>query len=79
MDTARDTWHLVGTCRMGAGDDPRTVVDPQCRVLGVQNLRVIDGSIMPEVTRANTNLPCMTIGEHMAQRLRARRKDMSSR
>ncbi len=64
-----DTWHLVGTCRMGGPDDPRTVVDPDCRVLGVENLRVIDGSIMPDVTRANTNLPCMTIAEHMAQRL----------
>jgi choline dehydrogenase len=70
METARDTWHLVGTCRMGAPDDPRTVVDPDCRVLGVEHLRVIDGSIMPEVTRANTNLPCMTIAEHMAARLR---------
>ena len=66
----RDTWHLVGTCRMGAPDDPRTVVDPDCRVLGVDGLRVIDGSIMPEVPRANTNLTCMTIGEHMAARLR---------
>jgi choline dehydrogenase-like flavoprotein len=55
---------------MGAPDDPRTVVDPDCRVLGVEHLRVIDGSIMPEVTRANTNLPCMTIAEHMAARLR---------
>lgn len=73
METARDTWHLVGTCRMGAVDDPRTVVDSDCRVLGVERLRVIDGSIMPEVTRANTNLPCMTIGEHMAARLRRHR------
>ena len=71
LETARDTWHLVGTCRMGAVGDERTVVDPSCRVLGVENLRVIDGSIMPEVTRANTNLPCMTIGEHMAAKLRA--------
>jgi choline dehydrogenase len=70
LTTVRDTWHLVGTCRMGAPDDPRTVVDPDCRVLGVEGLRVIDGSIMPEVPRANTNLTCMLIGEHMAERLR---------
>jgi choline dehydrogenase len=70
LATVRDTWHLVGTCRMGAADDPRTVVDPDCRVLGVDGLRVIDGSIMPEVPRANTNLTCMTIAEHMAARLR---------
>lgn len=71
--TVRDTWHLVGTCRMGAPDDPRSVVDPDCRVLGVQNLRVIDGAIMPEVPRANTNLTCMTIAEHMATRIRSGR------
>lgn len=70
MTTVRDTWHLVGTCRMGAVDDPRTVVDSDCRVLGIERLRVIDGSIMPDVTRANTNLTCMTIAEHMAARLR---------
>jgi 5-(hydroxymethyl)furfural/furfural oxidase len=69
MLAVRDTWHLVGTCRMGAAGDPRSVVDPDCRVLGVQGLRVIDGSIMPEVPRANTNLTCMTIAEHMAPRL----------
>ena len=68
----RDTWHLVGTCRMGAVDDPRTVVDSDCRVLGIENLRVIDGSIMPDVPRANTNLTCMAIAEHMATRLTRR-------
>jgi 5-(hydroxymethyl)furfural/furfural oxidase len=72
LQSVRDTWHLVGTCRMGAPDDPRSVVDPDCRVLGVEGLRVIDGSIMPEVPRANTNLTCMTIAEHMAARLEGR-------
>jgi choline dehydrogenase len=70
FSTVKDTWHITGTCRMGAPDDPRTVVDPDCRVLGIDGLRVIDGSIMPDVTRANTNLPIMTIAEHMAARLR---------
>ncbi len=70
LTSSRDTWHIAGTCRMGAIDDPRTVVDSNCRVLGVEHLRVIDGSIMPDVTRANTNLTCMTIAEHMAVRLR---------
>lgn len=65
----RDTWHIVGTCRMGSVDDPRTVVDPECRVLGIEGLRVIDGSIMPEVPRANTNFTCMLLGEHMAPQL----------
>jgi choline dehydrogenase-like flavoprotein len=65
-----DTQHPVGTCRMGAADDPRSVVDPDCRVLGLEGLRVIDASIMPEVPRANTHLTCVMIGEVMAERLR---------
>ena len=72
MTSARDTWHISGTCRMGAVDDTRTVVDSDCRVLGIDHLRVIDGSIMPDVTRANTNLTCMTIAEHMAVKLKRR-------
>jgi choline dehydrogenase len=68
--TVTDTWHLVGTCRMGAPDDPRTVVDHECRVLGVEGLQVVDGSIMPELTRANTHLPCLMIGEKMADHLK---------
>jgi 5-(hydroxymethyl)furfural/furfural oxidase len=70
--TVSDTQHPVGTCRMGAPDDPRSVVDPQCRVLGLERLRVIDGSIMPEVPRANTHLTCVMIGEKMADVLRGR-------
>jgi 5-(hydroxymethyl)furfural/furfural oxidase len=69
LESVRDTWHLVGTCRMGTPDDPRSVVDPDCRVLGTEGLRVIDGSIMPDVPRANTNLPIMAIAEHMAHRI----------
>jgi choline dehydrogenase-like flavoprotein len=68
--TVADTQHPVGTCRMGAPDDSRTVVDPACRVLGLQGLRVIDASIMPDVPRANTHLTCVMIGEKMAAQLR---------
>lgn len=64
-----DTQHPVGTCRMGAADDPRSVVDPNCRVIGVEALRVVDASIMPEVPRANTHLSTVMIAEHMAPRL----------
>ena len=67
-----DAQHASGTCRMGDPDDPRTVVDPDCRVLGCTGLRVIDASIMPEVPRANTHLTTVAIAERMAARLRAR-------
>jgi 5-(hydroxymethyl)furfural/furfural oxidase len=68
---AQDTQHPVGTCRMGRADDPRSVVDPECRVIGVEGLRVIDASIMPENVRANTHLTTVMIAEHMAAKLRA--------
>jgi choline dehydrogenase len=64
-----DAQHPAGTCRMGPVGDPRAVVDPSCRVVGLEGLRVIDASIMPELPRANTHLPCVMIGEHMAERL----------
>jgi choline dehydrogenase len=71
LASSSDAQHIVGTCRMGAPDDPRSVVDPACRVLGTESLRVIDASIMPDVPRANTHLTCVMIGELMADRLRA--------
>lgn len=73
LATVSDTQHPVGTCRMGAPDDPRAVVDPDCRVVGLEGLRVIDASIMPEVPRANTHLTCVMIGEVMAERLKRER------
>ena len=72
LEACIDCFHIVGTCRMGAVGDPATVVDSECRVVGVDGLRVIDASIMPEVPRANTHLTTVMIGEHMAERLGAR-------
>ena len=69
LANCNDCQHPIGTCRMGAVDDPRSVVDPDCRVIGLEGLRVIDGSIMPENPRANTHLTCVMIGEVMAERL----------
>ena len=54
-------FHAVGTCRMGS--DTRAVVDPALRVQGVQRLRVIDASVMPEMVSANTNAASIMIGE----------------
>ncbi len=65
-----DVQHAAGTCRMGAADDRNAVVDPQCRVIGVQGLRVIDASIVPDMVRANTHLTAVMIGEHMAAKIR---------
>ena len=66
-------WHACGTCRMGAADDRGAVVDPEGRVYGVENLRVVDASVMPSVPCANTNISTIMIGEKMADAiLRAR-------
>ena len=72
LDNVWDAQHPVGTCRMGAADDPRTVVDPEGRVLGVEGLRVADASIMPENPRANTHLTSVMIGERISDLMRAR-------
>jgi choline dehydrogenase len=67
-DFARTTggtvFHCVGTCRMGS--DAANVLDPQLRVRGVDGLRVIDASVMPQITSANTNATSLMIGERGA-------------
>lgn len=67
-----DSQHGAGSCRMGPHKaDGRSVVDPNCRVRGLDGLYVIDASIMPLDCQANTNLTTIMIGEKMAERLRA--------
>lgn len=57
-------FHVSGTCRMGS--DALAVVDPACRVVGVDGLRVVDTSIFPELPSGNTNAPAMAAGRNAA-------------
>ena len=66
LSTVGTHFHPVGTAKMGPADDPQAVVDSRCRVHGVPGLRVADGSVMPKIVRANTNLTCIMIGERVA-------------
>jgi choline dehydrogenase len=63
-------YHPVGTAKMGPESDPMAVVDQYCRVRGVDGLRVVDASVMPNIVRANTNLTCIMIGERVADWMR---------
>jgi len=66
--TGGTVFHASGTCRMGTDDG--AVVDPELRVRGIERLRVIDASVMPNVTSANTNAAALMIGEKGAALLK---------
>ncbi len=68
--TVNDYVHAVGTCRMGAPDDPSAVVDTDCRVLGYEGLRVCDAAVMPDLPKANTHLTTVAIAERLATKMR---------
>lgn len=59
-------YHPAGTCRMGPASDPTTVVDPECRVHGIGNLRVVDASVFPSLPNGNINAPVIMVAEKMS-------------
>ena len=74
-DQSLDAWiqgnvgiagHVSVTCKMGPGSDPTAVVDQYCKVHGLQGLRVVDASVMPDIVRANTNATIIMIAERAA-------------
>ncbi|EEW25143.1 choline dehydrogenase [Rhodobacter ferrooxidans] len=69
---AESAYHPCGTARLGRSDDPLAVVDPECRVIGVEGLRVADSSIFPRVTNGNLNGPSIMVGEKAADHLLGR-------
>ncbi len=71
-DHAESAYHPCGTARMGRRDDPLAVVDPECRVIGVDGLRVADSSVFPQVTNGNLNAPAIMVGEKAADHILGR-------
>ena len=69
-DIGTTIFHPVGTCKMGALNDPMAVLDADLRVRGIQGLRVVDASVMPKITSGNTAAPTMMIAERLASLLK---------
>lgn len=66
---AESAYHPCGTCRMGRADDPRAVVDPEAKVIGVDGLRLADSSIFPTIPNGNLNGPSIMVGEKAADHI----------
>ncbi len=66
-DIASTIFHPVGTVKMGRTEDDTAVLDPHLRVKGIAGLRVVDASVMPEITSGNTNSPTIMIAEKAAR------------
>ncbi len=71
-DHAESAYHPCGTARMGRRDDPMAVVDPECRVIGVDGLRLADSSVFPRITNGNLNAPSILVGEKAADNILGR-------
>jgi 4-pyridoxate dehydrogenase len=64
--------HPLGTCKMGVDSDDTAVVDPECKVRGIDGLRVVDAAVMPDLVGANINATVLMIAEKMADIIRGR-------
>ena len=71
-ENVESAYHPCGTCKMGTANDPMAVVDPQCRVIGVDGLRVADSSIFPQITNGNLNAPSIMTGEKASDHILGR-------
>ena len=69
MNNVESAYHPCGTCKIGRKDDPSAVVDPECRVIGVDSLRVVDSSIFPRIPNGNLNGPSIMVGEKGADHI----------
>jgi choline dehydrogenase-like flavoprotein len=68
--THQTVYHVSGTCRMGAPDDPLAVLDPELRVRGVPGLRVADASVFPAIPSVNPVITVMLVAERAADLIR---------
>lgn len=75
QQNVESAYHPTSTCRMGSKDNPMAVVDPKCRVIGLQNLRVVDASIFPTIPNGNLNAPTMMVAEKAADIILEARSD----
>ncbi|MDP5327765.1 MAG: choline dehydrogenase [Paracoccaceae bacterium] len=71
-DHVESAYHPCGTARMGRADDPMAVVDPTCRVIGVEGLRVADSSVFPRIPNGNLNGPSIMVGEKASDHILGR-------
>ncbi len=69
---AESAYHPSCTCKIGTGGDPMAVLDPDCRVRGIEALRVVDSSVFPTITNGNLNAPTIMLAEKAADAIRGR-------
>ena len=71
-DNTESAYHPSCTCKIGAADDAMAVLDPECRVRGIEALRVVDSSVFPTITNGNLNAPTIMLAEKAADAIRGR-------